>query len=57
VARKALRYRELYELCDEVLVTLKHARTFITSREKMHPDGVKLYDELLANLKRFLREK
>ena len=34
----------------EIVTTLRHARTFIVSREKMHPDGVKLYDELLAHL-------
>lgn len=34
----------------EIVNTMKHARTFITSREKMHPTGVELYDELLANL-------
>ena len=27
---------------------MRHARTFITSREKMHPAGVELYDGLLA---------
>ena len=38
------------ELLDELLLTLKHARTFITTREKMHPDGVELYDELILKL-------
>jgi hypothetical protein len=37
-------------LLDELLVTLKHARTFITSRQKMHPDGVELYDDLILTL-------
>ena len=36
---------------EEIISTLKHARTFITSREKMNPTGVKLYDELIKNLK------
>ncbi len=30
--------------------TLKHARTFITSKNKMHPTGVELYDELIVFL-------
>lgn len=34
----------------EVIVILRHARTFITSRQKMHPTGVYLYDELLTKL-------
>ncbi len=34
------------------LTTLRHARTFITSREKMHSDGVMLYDEDIAALER-----
>ncbi len=37
-------------LLTDVKVTLSHGRTFITSREKMHPDGVKLWDELLAKV-------
>lgn len=40
---------------EEVLVTLEHARTFITSREKMHPTGVGLYDEDIAKLREALR--
>ena len=38
------------DLLQETLTTLRHARTFITSRERMHADGVKLYDELYAAL-------
>lgn len=38
------------KLLDELLVTLKHARTFITTRQKMHPDGVELYDEIIQAL-------
>jgi hypothetical protein len=34
-----------------ILTTLKHARVFITSREKMHPTGVELYDELIEKLR------
>lgn len=32
-------------LLVEVLNTMNHARIFIGSREKMHPDGIALYDE------------
>lgn len=35
---------------QELVTTMRHARTFITSREKMHPTGVSLYDELLSKL-------
>jgi len=35
---------------EEIITTLRHARVFITSREKMHPDGAKLYDDLVDNL-------
>ncbi len=34
----------------EVITTMKHARIFIASRQKMHPTGVKLYAELIKNL-------
>jgi hypothetical protein len=37
-------------LLDDVIVTMRHARIFITSREKMHPTGIELYDELLEKL-------
>ncbi|SEE52805.1 hypothetical protein [Bradyrhizobium lablabi] len=38
------------DLLGEIWCTLNHARIFIISREKMHPDGVKLYDELRAKI-------
>jgi hypothetical protein len=34
------------ELFGNVMITMRHARTFITSRQKMHPVGVTLWDEL-----------
>ena len=40
-------YRHLQSEVDELKLEIKRARIFITSREKMHPDGVALYDELL----------
>jgi hypothetical protein len=40
------------ELLEETILTLEHARKFITSKWiSMHPDGVKLYDECLQKLK------
>jgi len=33
---------------EEARLTLAHARVFIGSRQKMHPDGQKLYDEAIA---------
>lgn len=48
----------LRELLAEVEVTLRHARTFIVAREKMHPDGIDLYDKGLAKVRAALaREK
>jgi len=35
---------------EEADITLSHARTFVTTREKMHPTGVSLYDALLARI-------
>lgn len=39
----------------ECLVTLRHARTFVTSREKMHPTGVELYDQLIVDVEGALK--
>ena len=36
---------QVVTLLAEVLTTLEHARKFVATREKMHPDGVKLYDD------------
>lgn len=38
---------EHQELLDEVATTMRHALTFIRSRERMHPDGVQLYGSCL----------
>ena len=46
------KYLPADNILQEILVTMKHARIFITSREKMHPTGVELYDELLEKLAR-----
>jgi hypothetical protein len=37
-------------LDDIIITTLQHARIFITTREKMNPVGVQLYDELIDRL-------
>lgn len=44
------KYLPAEDILQDITVTMRHARVFITSREKMHPTGVKLYDELLAKL-------
>ena len=47
---------EVVELAKRASITLTHARTFITSRQKMHKDGIKLYDEQLAELEQIVTE-
>ena len=37
-------------IVDEIIATLNHARTFVTSQQKMHPNGVLLYDQLIESL-------
>ena len=37
-------------MLDDIITTLQHARIFITTREKMNPAGVQLYDELIDRL-------
>lgn len=44
------KYLPADDILKDVIETMRHARVFITSREKMHPTGVQLYDELLAKL-------
>ena len=42
------------KLLEEALITLKHAHVFICTREKMHPDGIKLYQELISQIEKAL---
>jgi len=42
------------KLSDEIMAILYHAKIFIGTREKMHPDGIKLYTDALHNLKEFV---
>ena len=55
----ALRARvaELEEVLTDALFTMNHARVFIRSREKMHPDGQTLYAETEAKIDAALKEK
>lgn len=41
---------DLLALLKEVQIELRHCRVFVTSREKSHPTGVELYDELAAKV-------
>lgn len=42
-------------LLRQAALELNHSKVFIRSREKMHPDGVRLYDELLDEIVEFLK--
>ena len=42
---------------NEIITTLKHARIFISTRQKMHPDGIKLHEDLITNLEDLGKEK
>lgn len=41
---------ELAALLAEVELELRHSRVFIGSREKMHPTGIELYEQLHAKV-------
>jgi hypothetical protein len=43
---------EMTDLLDEIIITLRHALMFINCKEKMHPTGVELHDDLIARLVR-----
>ena len=47
--RRQERILELEKQIEQLKEEMKRARIFITSREKMHPDGIALYDELLKS--------
>jgi len=42
------------QFLDELLISLRHGRTFITSREKMNPSGIYLWDDLISRLKHLI---
>lgn len=50
------KYTEAVRLLEEAFYTLCHARTFMVSRQKMHPTGVELNDKLLTELEALLNE-
>ena len=41
--------QELFDLASDLLQELQVCRKFVGSRERMHPDGLALLDELIAN--------
>lgn len=47
--------RQHMDLLRECLVTLRHARVFIASREKMHSTGIELYDQLTRDVEAALK--
>ena len=49
---KAERYRDLLLEC---LVTLRHASLFVRTRERMHPTGLELYDQLIKDVEEALK--
>lgn len=44
------KYLPAENILADIITTMCHARIFIASREKMHPTGIQLYDELLEKL-------
>ena len=48
-----IKYDEQKKIIDECLVTLRHATIFVSTREKMHPDGIKLFIELIHKIEEF----
>jgi hypothetical protein len=38
------------KVLKDVRDTLRHAKVFIATREKMHPDGQHLYDDVLKSV-------
>lgn len=45
---------EAHNLLEEAHRELDHARVFIRTREKMHPEGVRQFDEVWSKVRRFL---
>lgn len=46
------KYREILLEC---LVTLRHANVFVRTRERMHPTGLELYDQLIKDIENALK--
>ncbi len=47
----------LRKILKETSITLNHARIFIDSRQRMHKDGIVLYDECLKQSLQELKEE
>lgn len=45
---------EAIRLLRECHTTMNHAHVFICTREQMHPDGRRLYEKTLRELKEFV---
>jgi hypothetical protein len=54
IRRDASQFKSHSDLLREALVTLRHARVFIGSRERMHPTGISLYDDLVGQIEKAL---
>lgn len=50
-----MKVQQYKDVLVECLVTLRHARTFVISREKMHPTGIELYDKLIVDVENALK--
>jgi hypothetical protein len=44
---------EIKDKIKETITTLKHAKVFISSCEKMNPTGITLYNENIKSLEKF----
>lgn len=51
------RYNMLYEAAKNASTWMEHAKIFITSKEKMHPDRQFLFNDAQAELVQLLEEK
>lgn len=43
-------------LIGEAITSMSHAETFISSREKMHPEGVRQWGELIDRLREVIAD-
>ena len=50
-----MKTRQYKDLLLECLVTLRHARIFCITREKIHPTGIELYDKLIGDVETALK--
>jgi hypothetical protein len=48
--RLEARVKQLTELLTEVDLELAHCHVFVRTREKIHPDGLKLYHDLQVRI-------